>query len=280
MTSKKKSFLVSSKMQKEIQSVASGLALDKLLEEPEMSVSQQDTFIFNTYHGKRNDSNSNSIGLVETIVPGTGIVEDMCFSKEVEIIDPTTTTESTASYLQMNDICTLDPGKAYIVGKLVTYAMLHCSTKTIGASWCIGRSLHAQGREVHKNCKKALGHGRKFLDADGFVKSGNHQPDYFCFVNSCMHKLKHPEQHEVDEQGELIGPGKPDQWMFTGYIYFVLCSPRVERQLDNSKVSACFSTGDESLKGGKGTHGRAAANKKIKLTNSLCDTVLPKSINL
>jgi hypothetical protein len=52
MTSKKKSFLVSSKMQKEIQSVASGLPLDKLLEAPKMSVSQQDTFIFNTCHGK------------------------------------------------------------------------------------------------------------------------------------------------------------------------------------------------------------------------------------
>jgi hypothetical protein len=252
MTSKKKSFLVSSKMQKEIQSVASGLALDKLLEEPEMSVSQQDTFIFNTCHGKRNDSNS--MGLVETIVSGTGIVEDMCFSKEVEIVDPTATTESTASYLQMNDICTLDPGKACIVGKLVTDAMLHCSTKTIGASWCIGRSLHAQGREVHKNCKKALGHGRKFLDADGFVKSGNHQPDYFCFVNSCMHKLKHPEQHEVDEQGELIGPGKPDQWMFTGCICFVLCSPRVERQLHNSKVSAIL-----------GSHCHIGPNNRDKL---------------
>jgi hypothetical protein len=75
----------------------------------------------------------------------------------------------------MNDICTLDPGTACIVGKLITKDVLHGGTKRVGGPWSLGRSLLSQSKEVHKNCKKALGCGRKCLDADGFVKSGNHQ---------------------------------------------------------------------------------------------------------
>jgi hypothetical protein len=92
----------------------------------------------------------------------------------------------------------------------------------------------------------------KCLDADGFVKSGNHQPHYFHFVNSSMHKLKHPDMHEENEEGEMMGLGKPPGWMFNGHMHFVLCSPRVERDLDNSKVSACFSNRRRELKRGKG----------------------------
>mgnify|MGYP002808061163 CR=1 FL=1 len=77
MTSKKGLFLISSKMQKEIQCVGSGLALDKLLESPDMSVRLQDSFIFDTFHGKKNDLDS--IGQVETIMSGAGVVEDMYF---------------------------------------------------------------------------------------------------------------------------------------------------------------------------------------------------------
>jgi hypothetical protein len=51
--------------------------LDKLLESPEMSVRLQDSFIFDTFHGKKNDLDS--IGLVETIISGAGVVEDMYF---------------------------------------------------------------------------------------------------------------------------------------------------------------------------------------------------------
>jgi hypothetical protein len=53
--------------------------------------------------------------------------------------------------------------------------------------------------------------------------------------------------------------------MFFGYIYFVLYLPRVEGELGSSKVFACFLRGDKSLKGKKGTHSRAAANKKLIL---------------
>ena len=197
----------------------------------------------------------------------------MYCAKEIEVVDPTTSTKSSASYLQMKDICTLDPSKAYIVGKLITKEVLHGSTKKTGGPWAVGRSLHSQGSEVHKNCKKALGYGRQFLDADGFVKSGNLQPDYFHYVNTAMHKLKFPEQHNMDDHGELIGPGKPDGWMFSGCIYFVLYSPWVERELDNSKVAACFSRGgDENLEGKNGTHGREALNKKLKLTKDAART--------
>jgi hypothetical protein len=192
MTSKKGSFLIPSKMQKELQCVGSGLALDELMEASEMSVKLQETFIYDTFHGKSDDSNS--IGLVETIISGTGIVKDMYCSKEIEVVDPTTSTKSSASYLQMKDICTLDPSKAYMVGKLITKEVLHGSTKKTGGPWAVGRSLHSQGSKVHKNCKKALGYGRQFLDADGFVKSGNLQPDYFHYVNTAMHKLKFPER--------------------------------------------------------------------------------------
>jgi hypothetical protein len=81
-----------------------------------------------------------------------------------------------------------------------------------------------------------------------------------------MHELKHPLRHRRDSDGVSTGLGKPDKWMFVGYIFFVLYSPRVERELDNSKVSACFATGDENLKGKKGAYGRAAALKKEKAT--------------
>jgi hypothetical protein len=270
MTSKNATFLISSKMQKEIQCVGTGIAMDKMLAEGEISVKLQEDFMFNTFHGKRNYPNS--IGLVETILSGAGIVEDMYFSKEVDITDPNTSTESTASYLQMNDICTLDPGTAYIVGKLITKDVLHGSTKKVGGPWSMGRALLTQSKEVHKNCKKALGYGTKFLDADGFVKSGNHQPDYFRFVNNEMHKLKHPEMHEENELGQMIGHGKPDGWMFNGYIYFVLYSPRVEKDLDNSNVSACFSTGDENLTGEKGSHSTCSEGLSWTIVGSHCRT--------
>jgi hypothetical protein len=58
MTSKKGSFLIPSKMQKELQCVGSGLALDELMEASEMSVKLQETFICETFHGKSDDSNS------------------------------------------------------------------------------------------------------------------------------------------------------------------------------------------------------------------------------
>jgi hypothetical protein len=150
--------------------------------------------------------------------------------------------------------------------------VLHGSTKRVGGPWSLGGSLLSQSKEVHKNCKKALDCGRKCLDADGFVKSGNHQPNYFHFVNSSMHKLKHPDMHEENEEGEMIGLGKPPGWMFNGCMHFVLCLPRVERDLDNSKVSACFLTGDENLKGAKCSHSRAAAKKRLKLNNDAART--------
>jgi hypothetical protein len=236
-----------------------------------MTVRLQEVFMFNTFHGKRDDRNS--AGLVETILSGAGIVENVHFSEEADITDPSTSTESTAScLLQMNDICTLDPGTACIVGKLIAKDVLHGSTKRVGGPWSLGGSLLSQSKEVHKNCKKALGCGRKCLDADGFVKSGNHQPDYFHFVNSSMHELKHPDMHEENEEGEMIGAGKLPGWMFNGCTYFVLHSPRVERDLDNSKVSACFLTGDENSKGAKGSHGGAAAKKRLKLNDDAART--------
>ena len=78
-------------MQKEIQCVGTGMALDKMLAEGEMSVKLQEVFMFNAFHGKGDDPNST--GLVETILSGAGIVDDMCFSEEVDITDPNTPTE-------------------------------------------------------------------------------------------------------------------------------------------------------------------------------------------
>jgi hypothetical protein len=37
------------------------------------------------------------MGLVEMIISGTGIVKDMYFFKEMEVVDPTRSTKSTAS---------------------------------------------------------------------------------------------------------------------------------------------------------------------------------------
>jgi hypothetical protein len=66
------------------------------------------------------------------IFSGTGIVKYMYFCKEMEVVDPTSTsTKSTASYLQMKDICTLDPGTAYIVGRLITKEVLYGHAKKI-----------------------------------------------------------------------------------------------------------------------------------------------------
>jgi hypothetical protein len=109
--------------------------------------------------------------------------------------------------------------------------MLHDSMKTIGVPWIVGNSLHAQGSKVYKNknCKKALGYGRKLLDADGFIKAGNLQANYFHYVNTCMqHELKHPQHHGQDENGVLTGLGKPDKCMFVGYIclFFILQESR------------------------------------------------------
>ena len=45
---------------------------------------------------------------------------------------------------------------------------------------------------------------------------------------------------------------------------FVLCSPRVKRELSIEKVSGCFSKGEENSHGKKTSHGRAAAKKEAK----------------
>jgi hypothetical protein len=113
---------------------------------------------------------------VETIISGAGVVEDMRFSKEVEIVDPTPAlTERTASCLQMNNICTLDPGTACAVGKLVTNDVLDGSTKNVGGPWSQGRTLHAQGAEATKIARRSLvmEGNLSMEDGDGFVKSGN-----------------------------------------------------------------------------------------------------------
>ena len=257
-------FPISSRMQKELQYVGAGLALDKLKEQGEMPNVIQYRYIYNIFHGDAGDKNS--IGLVEMMMSGTGIAEDMYFAQETEIVDPNTPTKTTATSLQMKDICTLNPEKAYIVGRLVTAEMLHSSTKKVGAPWITGRTLLNQGTEVHRNCKKALGYGRKFLDPEGFCKSGNLQIAYFNYVNACMHELEHPEMHE-EKEGEdalVLGSagGKPTGWMFHGYIFFVLYSPRVEKEVSIENVSDCFSRCGENLKGKKTSHGRAAARKK------------------
>jgi hypothetical protein len=75
MTSKRATLLITSKMQKEIQCAGSGPAKDKLLEAPKMTVKLQDVFMHNTFHGKTN--NSNSTGMVTTIISGTGVVEEV-----------------------------------------------------------------------------------------------------------------------------------------------------------------------------------------------------------
>jgi hypothetical protein len=77
-------------MQKELQCVGSGLALDELMEASKMSVKLQETFIYDTFHGKSDDWNS--IGMVETIISGTGIAEDMYCSKEIEVVNPNKST--------------------------------------------------------------------------------------------------------------------------------------------------------------------------------------------
>ena len=255
-------FPISSRMQKELQYVGAGLALDKLKEQGEMPNVIQYRYIYNIFHGDAGDKNS--IGLVEMMMSGTGIAEDMYFAQETEIVDPNTPTKTTATSLQMKDICTLNPEKAYIVGRLVTAEMMHSSTKKIGAPWITGRTLLNQGTEVHRNCRKALGYGRKFLDPEGFCKSGNLQIDYFNYVNVCMHELEYPEMHKKEDgEDALVGSrGKPRGWMFHGYIFFVLYSPRVEKEVSIEKVSGCFARGDELLQGKKTSHGRAAARKK------------------
>jgi hypothetical protein len=134
----------------------------------------------------------------------------------------------------MKDIYMLDQAKAYIVGKFVTKEVLH------GSMWSVGRSLHSQGREVYKNSKKSPDFGRQFVDPDGFVKLSNPKPNYFCYVNTYVHKMNYPEQYNMDKDTELIGPVKLDGWIDFGYIYFVLYSPRAKRELNNSKESACF----------------------------------------
>jgi hypothetical protein len=52
----------------------------------------------------------------------------MYISKEIKVVDPTSSTKRTASYLQMEDICMLDPGTVYIIGsRLITKEVLHGS---------------------------------------------------------------------------------------------------------------------------------------------------------
>jgi hypothetical protein len=139
-SSKAGTFAISSKMQKEIQCVGSGLVLDKLHVENEMRNILQDQFIYKSFHGEKN--NTNTIRLVETIITGKGIVSDMFYSREPGIVDQNTPTKSTSSCLQIKDSCTLDPGKVYKVGDLITTEMLHGSTKMVGGPWIVGKSLH------------------------------------------------------------------------------------------------------------------------------------------
>jgi hypothetical protein len=95
-----------------------------------MPLNLQLKFVCNAFHGK--SDNWNSIGLVETIVSsGAGVAEEMNLCGEAGIVDPKTPFKTTAVSLQMKDVCTIDPAKAHIVGKLVAAEMLHGSTKNI-----------------------------------------------------------------------------------------------------------------------------------------------------
>ena len=59
-----------------------------------------------------------------------------------------------------------------------------------------------------------------------------------------MHELKHLELHKKkDGKDALVGSGKPKGWMFHKYIFFVLYSPRVEKEVSIETVSGCFSRG-------------------------------------
>ena len=166
----------------------------------------------NVFHGE--SEKRNSAGLVEMIVLGTG---GTCFSEGTDC--PSKDANQRHSNLSSEEeclSCTLNLEKALIVGWLVTAEMLRSSTKTVGAPWITGRTLLSQGTEVHWSCKKALGHGRKCLDPDGFCKSGN------LWTGCCLNKNANTRAHELqhlllrakDNKKEFVGPGKPDGWMF------------------------------------------------------------------
>jgi hypothetical protein len=84
-SSKTGTFAISSKLQKEIQCVGYGLVLDILHVKNEMNNLLQDQFIYKSFHGEKD--NMNSIGLVETILSGKGIVEDMYNLREPDVVD-------------------------------------------------------------------------------------------------------------------------------------------------------------------------------------------------
>jgi hypothetical protein len=52
------------------------------------------------------------------------------------------------------------------------------------------------------------------------LKWGNLQPDYFCYVTTCMHELKYPEHNKmVDEHGEWIAG-----WLVDVFWLHLFCS--------------------------------------------------------
>ena len=118
-------FPVSSRMQKEIQRVRSGFALDKLKEQDELPIPVQRQLVCNVVHGE--SEKKSSTGLVEMIVSGTGLAEDARFSQETEIVDPNVPTQTTAISLQIKN----DPATTSKVAK----KMMTKPSKT-----CLGRA--------------------------------------------------------------------------------------------------------------------------------------------
>ncbi|KAL7572445.1 hypothetical protein ACA910_006623 [Epithemia clementina (nom. ined.)] len=286
VTKKKIGYDVPSPIIKEIQHMLSLVIVDKLIASNSMKLHEQYKFCFNEYHGSA-DGDDN-LGQSELFLQGRLYYRDAFDEQLIDITDKNHTTGNKNRTLKT--VLTQDADSLLSVGKhLTTNVMTQVSKKK--ADLLSGQQIKYAGELAKKNIMKATA----FADAycknteGGGGPSGHNIADLYVHVldqmyssqlscggtvtnedenEACVDKepiLHSEEANGVSNNAEMTkaqtstNKKRPDKWIFTSFMGFVLFSSYATTQ-DNT-LEILKST--NYIKGG-GRQEARSANKKEK----------------
>jgi hypothetical protein len=92
--------------------------------------------------------------------------------------------------------------------------------------------------KVLANCRAALSYSRRYLDANGNLPSGKNHQDFYEFILDKMFqklvlkdKITKMKITNAKERKEIIEMKRPSNWMFPGWMSFVLFGPLADESV-------------------------------------------------
>jgi hypothetical protein len=141
-------------------------------------------------------------------------------------------------YLRLLPELTQENDFSFIINEIKTYedknlvitlAML--KRKSLNSECIFSmRSIQSYAETAVKNCKLATSFGKPFIKSDGSLPSGWSRLDFLNKVLDLMYdKIRNEPKSKKIESGEerevVLSATRPKQWIFNGYMAFVLYGP-------------------------------------------------------